>query len=93
MQVRRFSIAERARSRSVPTYKHIRKQLTNKMQVTMSANMTRHAFTAPAARPSMRSSPARLRMVPRATPPRPTEADPNNPLDQVRFCALICSTY
>ena len=55
------------------------------MQATMNAQMTRHAFAAPAARPSLRSSRARPSVAPRATPPRPTEADPNNPLDQVRL--------
>jgi len=49
------------------------------MQATMHAQMTRHVFAAPAARPSLRSS---RFVAPRATPPRPTEADPNNPLDQ-----------
>ena len=55
------------------------------MQATMHTQMTRHAFAAPAARPSLRSSRARPSVAPRATPPRPTEADPNNPLDQVHI--------
>ena len=57
----------------------------------MHAQMTRHAFAAPAARPSLRSSRPRPCVAPRATPPRPTEADPNNPLDQVHVFRDCCS--
>ena len=57
----------------------------------MHANMTRHAFAAPAARPILRSSRPRPCVAPRATPPRPTEADPNNPLDQVHACRVYHS--
>jgi len=45
-----------------------------------SSMMSRPMVAAPTARPSLHS--ARSRVVPRATPPRPKEADPNNPLDQ-----------
>jgi len=50
------------------------------MQTVMCNSVSRPMVAAPTARPSLRST--RSRITPRATPPRPTEADPNNPLDQ-----------
>lgn len=43
------------------------------------------------ARPQFQSS--RMRVVTRALPPRPTEADPNNPLDQVSTILIPLLAY